>query len=150
MIALRSQDVDFENNRIFFTSAYVRRQLKTIKTKSGKREVTLQPQAKEALVNQQTHTKALNETVFHDPDTNQPWRNDQPIRKKIWILAVKKAHIKYRNSYQTRHTFASTLLSRGEIPYELPSKWGIRTGGKSSRFMGDGFRRNKKLVLAFY
>lgn len=52
LIALRWQDVDFENNRVFVRSAYVREQLKDTKTKSGKREVTLQPQAREALLNQ--------------------------------------------------------------------------------------------------
>ncbi|MBP9101188.1 MAG: site-specific integrase, partial [Nitrosomonas sp.] len=116
LIALRWQDVDFENKRVFVKSAYVRGQLKDTKTKSGKREVTLQPQAKEALLNQQTFTKQQNENVFHDPDTHQPWRNDQPIRKKVWIPALKQANIKYRNPYQTRHTFASMLLSRGENP----------------------------------
>lgn len=114
LIALRWQNIDFENNRIFVCSAYVRGQLKDTKTKSGKREVTLQPQAKDALLNQQTFTGKQNETVFHDPDTDQPWKNDLPIRKKIWIPALKRANIKYRNPYQTRHTFASMLLSRGE------------------------------------
>ncbi|WP_292923511.1 hypothetical protein [Nitrosomonas sp.] len=98
-MALRWQDVDFENNRIFVSSAYVRGQLKDTKTKSGKREVALQPQAKEALLNQQTFTGKQNVTVFHDPDTNQPWANDQPIRKKVWIPALKKANIKCRNPY---------------------------------------------------
>lgn len=124
LIALRWQDVDFQNNRVFVRSAYVRGQLKNTKTKSGRREVTLQPQAEEALFNQQDFTKQLNETVFHDPHTNQPWRNDQPIRKRIWIPALKKADINYRTPYQTRHTFASALLSRGENPLWVASQMG--------------------------
>ena len=124
LIALRWQNVDFENNRVFVRHAYVRGQLKDTKTKSGKREVTLQPQAKEALLHQQAYTKQKNETVFHDPYTNLPWRNDQPIRKKVWIPALKQANIKYRNPYQTRHTFASTLLSRGENPLWVASQMG--------------------------
>ncbi len=124
LIALRWQDVDFENNRVFVRSAYVRGQLKNTKTKSGKREVTLQPQAEEALLNQQSFTKQLNETVFHDPDTNQPWSDDQPIRKRIWIPALKKAGINYRNPYQTRHTFASMMLSRGEKPMFVAQQMG--------------------------
>jgi integrase len=124
LIALRWQDVDFENNRIFVSSAYVRGQLKDTKTKSGKQEVTLQPQAREALLSEQAFTTKQNETVFHDPDTHQPWRNDQPIRKRIWIPALKKAGINYRNPYQTRHTFASALLSRGENPLWVASQMG--------------------------
>ncbi len=124
MIALRWQDIDFENNRIFVRHAYVRGQLKDTKTRSGKREVILQPQSKEALLHQQTFTKQTNKTVFHDPYTNQPWTNDQPIRKKVWIPALKRANVKYRNPYQTRHTFASMLLSRGENPLWVASQMG--------------------------
>lgn len=136
LIALRWQDVDFENNRIFVTSAYVRGQLKTTKTKSGKREVTLQPQAMEALLNQQTFTRTQNQTVFHDPDTSQPWQDDQPIRKKVWIPALKKANIKYRNPYQTRHTFASMLLSRGEKPLWVAQQMGHKDWGMIIKVYG--------------
>ncbi len=114
LIALRWQDVELEQNRIFVKRAHVRGQLKDTKTKSGKREVVLQPQARESLLNQQAFTGKQNETVFHNPHTNQPWKNDQPIRKSTWIPALKKAGIKYRNPYQTRHTFASMMLSTGE------------------------------------
>lgn len=136
LIALKWQDVDFEHNRVFIRSAYVRGQLKETKTKSGKREVTLQPQANEALLDQQAYTKQQNETVFHDPDTNQPWRNDQPIRKKIWISALKKANIRYRNPYQTRHTFASTLLSRGENPLWVAQQMGHKDWGQIIKIYG--------------
>lgn len=136
LIALRWQDIDFKNNRVFVRSAYVRGQLKTTKTKSGKREVTLQPQAKEALLNQQTFTEKQNETVFHDPDTHQPWTNDQPIRKKVWIPALKKANIKYRNPYQTRHTFASMMLSRSENPLWVASQMGHKDWGMIIKVYG--------------
>lgn len=143
LIALRWQDVDFENNRIFVTSAYVRGQLKTTKTKSGKREVTLQPQAKEALLNQQTFTRTQNQTVFHDPDTSQPWRDDQPIRKKVWIPALKRANIKYRNPYQTRHTFASMLLSRGEKPLWVAQQMGHKDWGMIIKVYGRWIPQSK-------
>lgn len=136
LIALRWHDVDFENNRVFVRSAYVRGQLKDTKTKSGKREVTLQPQAKEALLNQHAFTGKQNEVVFHDPDTNQPWRNDQPIRKKIWIPALKKTNIKYRNPYQTRHTFASMMLSRGEHYMWVASQMGHKDWGMIIKVYG--------------
>lgn len=128
--------MDFENNRVFVRSAYVRGQLKETKTKSGKREVTLQPQAREALLNQKAFTKKQNETVFHDPDTSQPWRNDQPIRKKVWIPVLKKAEIKYRNPYQTRHTFASTLLSSGANPLWVAQQMGHKDWGQIRKVYG--------------
>lgn len=128
LISLRWQDVDFENNRIFVRQAKVRGHIKTTKTKAGTREVTLQPQAKETLLNQLTHTGKTSETVFHDSRKNEPWKNDQAIRKIVWQKALLKAGISYREPYQTRHTFASTLLSRGENPLWVPGKWATKIG----------------------
>lgn len=136
LIALRWQDVDLEQNRIFVKTARVRGQLKDTKTKSGKREVTLQPQAREALLNQQTYTGRLNETVFHDPRTGKAWKDDQPIRKNVWTPALKRAGIKYRNPYQTRHTFASTLLSRGENPLWVAQQMGHKDWGQIIKIYG--------------
>lgn len=143
LIALRWQDVDFENNRVFISNAYVRGQLKDTKTKSGKREVTLQPQAREALLNQHAFTGKQNEVVFYDPHINQPWRNDQPIRKKVWIPALKKANIKYRNPYQTRHTFASMLLSRGENPLWVAQQMGHKDWGQIRKVYGRWIPQSK-------
>jgi len=67
--------------------------LKETKTKSGKREITLQLQAKETLLDQLNFTGKLNETIFHDSRTQKPWKNDQPIRKNVWTPALKRAGI---------------------------------------------------------
>lgn len=136
LIALGWKDVDFENNRVFVRSAFVRGQLKQTKTKSGKREVMLQPQAREALLNQQIFTKQQNDIVFLDPYTNQSWTNDQPIRKKIWTPALKKAKIKYRNPYQTRHTFASMMLSKGEHYMWVAQQMGHKDWGMIIKVYG--------------
>jgi integrase len=111
LIALRWQDVDLEHNRVFVRQAKVRGHLKSTKTIAGFREVTLEPQAKQALLSQQVFTGKIGDTVFHDSRIRGPWKNDQAIRKIVWTPALKKAGIKYREPYQTRHTFASTLLS---------------------------------------
>jgi integrase len=136
LIALRWQDVDLEHNRIHVRVAKVRGHLKGTKTKSGTREVTLQPQAREALLNQQTYTKNLNDIVFHDSRNNVPWKNDQAIRKVIWTPALKRAHISYRNPYQTRHTFASTLLSQGKNPLWVAQQMGHKDWGQIRKIYG--------------
>ena len=130
------QDVDLKQNRIYVKNACVRGHLKGTKTKSGLREVMLQPQAREALLNQQTYTVKQNEIVFHDSRTNMPWKNDQPIRKTVWTPALKRAGIKYRNPYQTRHTFASTLLSRGENPLWVAQQMGHKDWGQIRKVYG--------------
>jgi integrase len=136
LIALRWQDVDFDKNCIYVRSAKVRGHLKCTKTKSGKREVTLQPQANEALLSQKKITRKQNDIVFHDSRTNQPWENDQAIRKIVWTPALNKAGIKYRNPYQTRHTFASTMLSRGENPLWVAQQMGHKDWGQIIKVYG--------------
>lgn len=136
LIALRWQDVDLEQNRIFVRQAKVRGHIKGTETKAGARETVLQPQAKEALIDQRAHTGQRGETVFHDSRTGEPWKNDQAIRKSVWQPALKKAGVKYRNPYQTRHTFASALLSRGENPLWVAAQMGHKDWGQIRKVYG--------------
>lgn len=43
---------------------------------------------------------------------------------KDWQTVLRKAGIRYRNPYQTRHTYASLLLSVGENPMWVASQMG--------------------------
>jgi integrase len=52
--------------------------------------------------------------LFHNPKTGLPWVNDQTIRERVWISAIKASGVIYRNPYQTQHTFASMMLSSGK------------------------------------
>ncbi|MGY0565348.1 MAG: tyrosine-type recombinase/integrase, partial [Paraglaciecola chathamensis] len=92
-------------------------------------------EARDALLKQQSLTSD-SEFVFHDSKTDKPWISDQPIRKRVWIPALKKASIKYRNPYQTRHTFASTLLSRGENPMWVATQMGHKDTSMIFRVYG--------------
>ncbi|MER0215700.1 MAG: site-specific integrase [Nitrosomonas sp.] len=136
LIALRWQDVDIEQNCIHVRVANVRNHLKGTKTKSGERTVTLQPQAREALLSQKNYTEKQKETVFHNPRHDKPWKDDQAIRKTVWIPALERAGIKYRNPYQTRHTFASTMLSRGEHHMQVAEEMGHKDWGQIRKSYG--------------
>jgi integrase len=136
LIALRWQDVELENNRIFVRQAKVRGHLKGTKTSSGTREVMLQIHAKEALVSQYRYTSKLSEIIFHDSRIGKPWKNDQAIRKIVWTPALKKAGVKYREPYQTRYTFASTLLSRGENQLWVAQQMGHKDWGQIRKVYG--------------
>ncbi|TXI35535.1 MAG: site-specific integrase [Nitrosomonas sp.] len=136
LIALRWQDVDLEKNCIHVRVAKVRNHFKGTKTKSGERTIILQPQARDALLNQRTYTEKLKETVFHNPRHNKPWKDDQAIRKTVWIPALERAGIKYRNPYQTRHTFASTMLSRGGHHMQVAEEMGHKDWGQIRKSYG--------------
>ncbi|MGJ0485661.1 MAG: Arm DNA-binding domain-containing protein [Methylomicrobium sp.] len=144
LIALHWYDVDLENNRIYVRRAKVRGHLKGTKTNSGAREVVLQKHAKEALLSQQSYTASKAVFVFHDSRMDEPWKNDQAIRKIVWTPALKKACVKYREPYQTRHTFASTLLSRGENPLWVAQQMGHKDWGQIRKTYGRWIHQNTK------
>lgn len=43
---------------------------------------------------------------------------------RIWKAALKRAGVRYRNPYQTRHTYASMMLSAGEHPMWVAKQMG--------------------------
>lgn len=128
LIALRWKDVDFDNNRVYVRIAVVLGKQKTTKTNSGRRTVELQPQANVALLSQLPYSKQ-HERVFLNPSTDKPWKSDQPIRRQVWTPALRALNLPYRNPYQTRHTFASMMLSRGENPMWVAQQMGHKDWG---------------------
>ncbi len=113
----------------------MRNREKTTKTTSGIRTVELQPEAKKAIEDQCQYTKDKLR-VFHDPTTDQQWKGDHIIRKRIWMSSLKAANIEYRNPYQTRHTFASMLLSTGKNPLWVAQQMGHKDWGMIRKIYG--------------
>jgi integrase len=114
LIALEWDDIDWLKGMVRVSRAVVLKQEKGTKTKSGSRDVLLLPPALEALKNQKSFTYLEGKRVFYNPRTNTPWETDGQIRKTCWAHILRKAGIRYRNPYQTRHTYASMMLSAGE------------------------------------
>ncbi|WP_434777498.1 hypothetical protein [Neisseria sp. Ec49-e6-T10] len=61
--------------------------------------------------------------VFVDSKTNERLSGDQRIRT-VWVSVLKFAGVRYRRPYQTRHTFASMMLSAGENPMWVAAQMG--------------------------
>lgn len=80
--------------------------------------------ALEALQAQKQHTWLAGAEVFQDPQTGERWAADQPIRKTLWTWALKKGGVRYRYPYQTRHTYASMMLSADEHPMWVAKQMG--------------------------
>jgi integrase len=114
LIGLRWQDVDWKNQLIHIEETIVAKESKGPKTEAGVRDVLLLPPALEALEQQKQYTLLLQGRIFHNPQTNKPWETSQQIRRTQWMHILKRAGIRYRNTYQTRHTYASMMLSQGE------------------------------------
>jgi len=114
LIALSWSDVDWHRKIVTINKSFVCGELKETKTLSGKRELLLLPPALEALELQKKYTFSQKDRVFHNPKTNKPWINSDQIYNTAWLPTIKLAKVKYRNPYQTRHTYASMMLSGGE------------------------------------
>ena len=82
------------------------------KTKKSNRDIDLLPPVVKALKDQQGITFGKSEYVFLNI-SGKPLNPDH-VRNVIWKPALKKSGIDYRMLMQTRHTFATTMLSEGE------------------------------------
>lgn len=138
MVALQWGDIDWARGLIKINRA--RTQAAAIaevpKTKSSRRLVKLLPPALDALLAQKAHTYLAGKDVFHDPRTNEPWAGDQPIREGFWVPALRRAKVRYRRPYQTRHTYASRMLTAGESPMWVAAQLGHSDWGMIRRVYG--------------
>jgi integrase len=124
LIALEWADVDWDGRRVHVQRAVVEKTVKDTKTRAGRRWVELDNPAYIALEKQRAWSLLQGKRIFTLPRTNTPIAHDQQIRKRIWLPAIKTAKVRYRNPYQTRHTFASTHLSIGANPWWLAQQMG--------------------------
>jgi integrase len=143
LIAIEWQDVDFIKEVIKINRARTQAASKpeTTKTKAGEREVKLLPPALDAIFDQKKYTFLEGKQIFYNPRTDKPWTGDQPIRRTLWQPALKLAGVRYRRPYQTRHSYASYLLSSGEniawISNQLGHSNVLVTAKVYARFMAD-------------
>jgi integrase len=93
------------------------------KTAAGRRDVKLLQPALDALIAQKSRTYLAGKNIFQSPGrssaglaTNQIW--------DIWQGVARRAKVRYRVPYQTRHTFASMMLSAGEHPMWVAKQMG--------------------------
>lgn len=126
-----------------------------MKTDAGKRSINMRQAAFEALKDQQAYTKLAGGLVFLDPRYNDGWADDQALKKR-WMRILSKAGVRYRNPYQTRHTFASTLLSTGHNPLYVAQQMGHKGTEMIMKTYGrwidnDGIEAtSKEQALAFF
>lgn len=116
LVALTWDDIDWLRNEVRITKAKTQfaDEPETTKTKKGIRDVKLLAPALAALKRQRDLTFLQGGVVFRDPRTGDPWEGDEAIRQGPWKTAVKRSGVRYRRPYQTRHTYASMMLTAGE------------------------------------
>ncbi len=130
VVALNWSDIDLVEGEIKVRRAMTQAAkgvAEDTKTRSGRRNIKILPPALDALNAQnqeyEENGSIRDKAIFLNPETKQRWEGDYPIRN-IWRRALKKAGVRYRRPYQTRHTYASMMLSAGEHPMWVAKQMG--------------------------
>jgi len=126
LFGVQWSDWDQRNGVVKIQRAVVERKVKETKTKAGTREVILLPMALAALESQQEITGKQHKEIFVRP-LNRGAFIDYSHMERPWKRILKAAGVRYRNQYQTRHTYASQLLSGGENPLFVATQMGHKT-----------------------
>lgn len=128
LVALTWEDIDWLRGEARINKARTQsaEAPETTKTRQGVRDVKLLAPALKALQRQKENTFLEGGVIFRDPRNGEPWTGDEPIRQGPWKTALKKAGVRYRRPYQTRHTYASMMLTAGEPLGWLANQMGHR------------------------
>lgn len=122
-IAFVWDDLDFNAGTATVDGAYVDGVFRSIgKTKSALRDIDLRQLAVDGL-STQLHRQGVGKLVLPHAVTLERWTGDKQIRGR-WRRILKLAGVRYRSPYQTRHTFATSLLLLGEPPLYVASQMG--------------------------
>jgi integrase len=112
MVGLKWDNVCFDRKIIKVVETRVYGLEGRPKTNSSYRDIDMLPMVYDALKDQAAKTRLKSKYVFLNFD-------DKPIaaetmRKNAWSKALNKAKLDYRPMIQTRHTFATMMISSGE------------------------------------
>ena len=157
MIALSWGSIDFVGRRVRveanqvtgFRDGKVSRVSKGPKTEAGKRDVELSNDAWSALIAQKAVTFVGGGQIWLNPRSGQPWGSDAQIRRTMWEPLLKRAGVRYRNPYQMRHTFASTLLTAGANPFWIATQLGHVDGEMVFKIYGRWIPKNYQPTSGF-
>lgn len=112
-LALTWDDVDLVHGTVHIDKAKSDHvEVETTKTTSSTRNIKLLEPALEALKAQMAHTYLQGKEVFMF--NGKRYSGVSQLRRFEWERAFKKSGVRKRTPKQTRHTFASRMLSAGE------------------------------------
>ena len=110
---LKWSDIDFENNTIHIQRGIRHGKISSTKTISSNRIIEILPIVKKALMRQKVFTLTNNSFVFLNQNKTY-YSSATSIRNGHWKRTLKSCKLDYRVLYQTRHSFASLMISEGE------------------------------------
>lgn len=127
--------------------AVVERVLKDTKTAASLRDVRLLPLAVLALEWQAELTRQAGGRIFWNPRSGKPIRDYEESQRCLKVICA-RAGVRYRNQYQTRHSFASNLLSQGENPLRIAAWMGHKNTEMLFSVYGTWVEQGKDAAVA--
>lgn len=113
LVALKWNDIDFENNVIKVRRAKRQNVESLPKTKSSIRDIDIIDILLPYLQEHLKYKTDESEYMFNSLH-KKPFTCFHSISRTYWRPIFDKIDIEYRNPYQMRHTFASMMISNGE------------------------------------
>ncbi len=113
IIGLKWSDINFEKKIIEVRRSIRQGRETTPKTKSSIRDIDLLDVLEPYLLDHRTISSKESVYLF-ETTRGQPYKKTDNISSHFWRKILKGQNIPYRNMYQMRHTFASTMISKGE------------------------------------
>lgn len=107
ILGLKWADVNFEQNEISIERTLYKKFLNSPKTPSSRRKIDILPLVRNELLKMRGSGKKSDEFLF---------KSTRRILHKNFMLLCDSLNISRRRLYDTRHSFASIMLSKGEEP----------------------------------
>jgi integrase len=111
-IGLQGEDVDWHRKTISVRRAVSRFGEGPTKTVGSMRDVDMLPPVERALLCQRNTSQLTSPWIFPNRDGGPLDMTN--LRERVWKPAVRRAGLRYRTMYQTRHTFATVMRAAGE------------------------------------
>lgn len=123
-IELQWPDIDLARGLGSIQRARFKKEVRPVKNYDA-RVIEFHSRARAVIERQRARTQLANGHVFLHPRTGKTYA-DERAQRFYWSAALKKAGIRYREPYQTRHSYATMLLMSGANP-----AWAARQMGHS-------------------
>lgn len=150
LIALKWRHINWARGYIRIEDNVVSAEIGTVekstKTEGSERDIPILPAARAALEAMRPISQLRSEYVFLHPWHKGRWANEQQYRGR-WRIILRHAGVRYRNPYQTRHTFASTLLEAGEPELLVAKLLGHTSVEMVRRHYGRHIKQPEGIVL---
>lgn len=109
-------DIDMPSAQALIARATVQGVEKTSTKTNHARTLRLNSRAMAAIQSQKARTYLAGKHVFLDPRRGLPWDKEQFFTRFHWIPTLKRLSMRYRQPYNTRHTYATIMLMAGMTP----------------------------------